>query len=143
MGNRSGDGAGGEMVSPFLSVRIQDDNDDDEDTLGGLQGANWTQAPSSRAGGPSKCTFAWGCHPILCQLCSARSHAASVDSKPDSARFSHTMCTRMSAGHHSNARLSNALGLAAGARAQTMQPQQAQYQWGEWPFPIPCAAFHS
>ena len=36
MGNRSGDGAGEEMVSPFLSVRIQNDSEDDEDTLGGL-----------------------------------------------------------------------------------------------------------
>lgn len=56
MGNRSGDGAGGEMVSPFLSVRIQNDSEDDEDTLGGLQGANWTQAPSSRAGQLNNCT---------------------------------------------------------------------------------------
>ena len=78
MGNRSGDGAGGEMVSPFLSVRIQNDSEDDEDTLGGLQGANWTQAPSSRAGQPNNCTDTWGWHPILCQMCSAKSRAASA-----------------------------------------------------------------
>ena len=56
MGNRSTDGVGRNMVSPFLSVRIQEDREEDEDAFAGLQGANCTQGPSSRAGPPFECT---------------------------------------------------------------------------------------
>lgn len=139
MGSRSTDSAGRDTVSPFLSVRIQEDCEEDEDAFVGLQGANYTQGPSSGAGRLFACIEAWDGHFMFSQLCSAGSHTASADTRPDAASASCTLCIRMSAGHRRNARLSHAPGVAAGSRAQTMQPQQAQYQWGEPSFLLQCA----